>query len=114
MVPWRVELYAHDDGESPVEAFINALPTKVRARLRANLDHLAMVGNRAAAPLSKPLGEGLFELRVSLGRMEVRLLYAFFPDRRIVLLHASLKKTRAVSATDIEIARARRHELEEN
>jgi len=113
MAAWTLELYAHEDGESPVEAFINGRPTKARARVRANLDHLAAVGNQAAAPLSKPIGEGLFELRVGVGRLEVRLLYAFFPDRRIVVLHGFLKKTRTLPARDERLARTRWRELQE-
>ena len=112
MTTWALELYAHDDGRSPVEEFIDELPTKVRARVRANLDHLADVGNQAAAPISKPLGRGLFELRVGVGRLEVRLVFTFFPDRRIVVLHGFLKKARAVPASELEIARARLRQLE--
>lgn len=109
-----IELYAHDEGESPVEEFINGLPTKVRARVRAHLDHLAEVGNQAAAPISKPLGEGLFELRVGVGRIEVRLLYTFFSGRRIIILHGFLKKTRALPTREVETARARWSELKES
>jgi phage-related protein len=114
MAAWTIELYAHEDGESPVEVFINSLPTKARARGRAHLDHLAEVGNQAAAPISKPLGEGLFELRVGVGRLEIRLLYAFFPGRRIVILHGFLKKTRTLPAREEQTARARWRELKEN
>lgn len=112
MAPWTLELYAHEDGRSPVEDFLNGLPVTVRARVRANLDHLSAVGNQAVAPLSKPLGGGLFELRVGVGRLAVRLVFTFFPGRRIVVLHGFLKKTRAVPASDLDIAHARRRELE--
>ena len=109
---WTVERYERNDGESPVEDFLNALPTKVRARVWATLSYLAEVGNRAVGPVSKPLGQGLFELRVSVGRHEVRILYAFRPGRRIVLLHGFLKKTQAIPARDLDTARARLQELE--
>jgi len=112
-VAWTLERYERDDGKSPVEEFINALPVKVRARVRANLDHLCEVGNLASAPMSKPLGQGLFELRVGVGHHEVRLLYTFFPGQRIVILHGFLKKTRAVPARELETARARLRELQE-
>jgi phage-related protein len=85
----------------------------VRARIRAHLSHLAEVGNQAAAPISKPLGQGLFEVRISVGHLEVRLLFAFFPGRRIVLLHGFLKKTQVIPARELAIARARIRELEE-
>jgi putative component of toxin-antitoxin plasmid stabilization module len=41
---------------------------------------------------SKPLGEGLFELRTG----PVRLFYAFRPGRRIVLLDGMLKKRQEI------------------
>lgn len=110
---WTVERYERDDGESPVEDFIRTLPTKVRARVWAAITHLEEVGNLAKAPLSKPLGQGVFELRVGAGRHEVRILYAFFPGRKIVLLHGILKKTRAVPSQDLHTARARLRELQE-
>ena len=111
---WTLERYEWDDGESPVEEFMNALPTKVRARVWAHLTHRQQVGNRAAAPISEALGEGLFALRVSVGRHEVRIFHAFFPDQRIVLLHGflNLKKTRSIPARELETARARLRELQ--
>ena len=111
---WTLERYERDDGESPVEDFVNALPTKVRARVRAHLTHLEAVGNRAAAPISEAVGEGLFALRVSVGRHEVRILYAFFLGQRIVLLHGFLKKTRTIPLRELETARARLRELQES
>ena len=111
---WTLERYERHDGESPVEDFINDLPTKLRARVWAHLTHLEAVGNRAAAPISEALSEGSFALRVSVGRHEVRVLYAFFPGQRIVLLHGFLKKTRSIPARELETAHARLRELQEN
>jgi len=79
--------------------------------VRAKLDWLLEVGNQAAAPISEPIGDGLFEVRVSVGRIEVRLLYAFFPGKRIVLLHGFQKKTRTTPARELKTARARLQEL---
>ena len=111
-VAWTIERYERDDGESPVENFLATLPTKVRAKVWAAISYLAEVGNQAVAPMSKPLGQGLFELRVSLGRHEVRVLYAFRPAQRVVLLHSFLKKTQATPARDLDTARSRLRELE--
>ena len=47
-------------------------------------------------------------------RLEVRLLYAFSPDRRIVVLHGFLKKTRTLPARDERLARTRWRELQES
>lgn len=109
-----LERFERDDGQSPVEDFINRLPTKVRASVRAHLTHLQEVGNRAAAPISEAIGEGLFALRVSVGRHEVRIFYAFFPSQKIVLLHGFLKKTRTIPTRELDIAHARLRELQES
>jgi phage-related protein len=48
------------------------------------------------------------------GRHEVRVLYAFLPGQRIVLLHGFLKKTRSIPARELKTAHARLRELQEN
>jgi hypothetical protein len=45
-VPWKLECYLAR-GNNPVEEFIEALPVADRASLRARIDFLAEVGNRA-------------------------------------------------------------------
>jgi hypothetical protein len=56
-VPWRIECYLDTRGHNPVEAFIEALPVDDRASVRARIDFLAEVGNRAREPLSKSLAD---------------------------------------------------------
>ena len=68
----------------------------------------------SAGATRMPDCEGLFALRVSAGRHEVRIFYAFFPGQRIVLLHGFLKKTRTIPTRELEIARARLRELQES
>jgi phage-related protein len=112
-VTWIIERYERDNGESPVEDFINGLPTKGRAKVWAALTYLEEAGNQAVAPVSKPLGQGLFEVRVGSGRYEVRILYGFRPGHRIVLLHGFLKKAQAIPARELDIARSRLRQLRE-
>jgi phage-related protein len=54
----------------------------------ALLDVLRIRGNQMAAPLSRSLGGGLFELR---GK-QVRIFYVFRSGRRIVVLDCTVKK----------------------
>ena len=42
-------------------------------------------------PLSKPIGDGLYELR-HIGRLNTRIFYFFAHGKRIVLVHGILKK----------------------
>jgi ribosome-binding protein aMBF1 (putative translation factor) len=53
------------------------------------IDRLAGLGSSARMPLSRSLGEGLFELRFTLGPTARRITYRFTKDGRIVLLTTS-------------------------
>ena len=68
------------------------------------VDRLATLGSAARMPLSRSLGDGLFELRFSLGATARRITYRFTQDGRIVLLTTFRKQRRNERA---EIARAR-------
>ncbi len=57
-------------------------------------------------PLSKALGEGLFEPR-HVGKLNTRVLWFFVKDRRIVAVHGIRNKGQAIRARDIHTARER-------
>ena len=62
-------------------------------------------------PHSRAMGGGLFELRPR-GREGVgRALFCYVNGRRIIILHAFVKKTRATSERDLAIARERLKEV---
>ena len=69
------------------------------------IDRLAALGSSARMPLSRSLGDGLFELRFTLGATARRITYRFTKDGRIVLL-TTFRKQRNNERT--EIARARK------
>jgi len=50
------------------------------------IDRLADLGSAARMPLSRSLGDGLFELRFALGPTARRITYRFTKDARIILL----------------------------
>lgn len=50
------------------------------------IDRLAALGSAVRMPLSKSLGDGLFELRFTLGSTARRITYRFTKDGRIILL----------------------------
>jgi phage-related protein len=63
-------------------------------------------------PHSKALGEGLFELRPR-GRFGIaRAFYCFLPGRRVVIVHAFVKKTQQTPDRELKIARKRVQELQ--
>jgi len=72
----------HDE----VVAWIEGLDQAEWERTSVVIDRLAAVGSSARMPLSRSLGDGLFELRFTLGPTARRITYRFTTDGRIVLL----------------------------
>jgi phage-related protein len=68
------------------------------------VDRLAELGPAARMPLSRALGEGLYELRFSLTRTARRITYRFTKDGRIVLL-TTFRKQRQNERTEVTRAR---------
>lgn len=68
------------------------------------IDHLAQIGSMVRMPLSRSLGDGLFELRYTLGSTARRITYRFTGDGRIILLTTFRKQRNNERA---EITRAR-------
>ena len=68
------------------------------------IDRLATVGATARMPFSKSLGDGLFEMRFTLGQTARPITYRFTRDGRIVLL-TTFRKQRQNERTEITRAR---------
>jgi len=79
-----------------------------RPRVYAVLTMLEEHGNRLHLPRSRPLGEGLHELRIEHPEGPFRIIYCFEPGRRIVLLHAFVKRTQQTPKEDLNLARTRK------
>ena len=69
------------------------------------IDRIAALGSSARLPLSRSLGDGLFELRFTLGPTTRRITYRFTKDGRVVLLTTFRKQRNNERA---EVARARK------
>ena len=69
------------------------------------IERLASQGNRLGMPHSKPLGDGLYELRFTCENVARRITYVFAPERKAVTLTTFHKQRQNERA---EILRARR------
>ena len=105
---WQVRNYVDGRGKEPVEDFISGLPELDEARVRATITYLRDVGNKARKPYSEHLEKNLFELRAR----STRIFYCFKPGQVIVLLHAFTKKTKKTPDGELEMARKRLKEVE--
>ena len=62
-------------------------------------------------PYVKPLGDNLWEMRLKGPRGIARAIYITVVERRIVVLHVFVKKTRKTPRSAIETALARAREI---
>ena len=75
------------------------------------IELLAEHGPNLRLPHSRAMGDGLFELRPK-GQSGIgRAFYCFLVGRRIVILHAFIKKTPQTPDKDLKLARKRMKEL---
>lgn len=108
MEAWRVEVL-----NEIVRAEIATLPEDIRAKLAHIVEMMAAVGpERMREPHVKPLRDKLWEMRM-IGRDGIaRAIYVTARGRRIVILHAFVKKTQKTPPQAIRLALARAKELE--
>lgn len=91
---------------------IEGWPVDVLADYARLVELLIEYGPNLRLPHSRTLGDGLFELRPR-GRSGIgRAFYCFVIGRRVVALHAFVKKTQQTPDRELRLARKRQKELE--
>lgn len=105
---FTVEFYETEDGERPVRDFIAALDPKMRAKVVGSLRILAEKGNQLREPDTKPLGDGIFELRSIFGSNIARALFFFYVGKKIIVTNGFIKKRQKTPKNEIELAKKRR------
>ena len=95
-----VEVELHDE----IVAWMITLDEPEWDRTVVVIDRIAALGSSARMPLSRSLGDGLFELRFTLGPTARRITYRFTKDGRLILL-TTFRKQRNNERTEITRAR---------
>jgi phage-related protein len=94
-----------------VIAEIEAWPVDILADYARIVELLIEYGPDLGLPHSRALGQGLFELRPR-GRSGIgRAFYGFLIGRRVVVVHAFVKKTRQTPDRELKLARKRIKEI---
>lgn len=115
MSKFKAEFYETENGEKPAKAFMLSQDTKMKAKLFGLVDVLEEYGNQLREPYSKPLGDGIFELRAKIGTDISRVLYFFYYEGRIILTNGFVKKTPKTPPSEIALAKKYRKDfLERN
>jgi len=94
-----------------VLAAIEAWPVQTLADYARLVELLAEHGPNLRMPHSRAFGGGLFELRARGSGGIGRAFYCFLAERRVVILHAFVKKSRETPDREIRIARKRMKEM---
>jgi len=105
---FTIEFYETETSSCPVREFLDELKGSDPDDFASVMAGLAKLRRRQyhREPLSRSLGDGLFELR-HVGKLNTRILWFFVRHRRIVAVHAIRNKGQSIPARDIGIARQR-------
>ena len=102
---YEVEYYELDDGSRPAEEFILSQDNKMQAKIFSTLTYLEAKGPSLREPYSKPLGDGIFEIRTKLGSDITRVLYFFVIGQKAILTNGFVKKTPKTPPGEIDRAK---------
>lgn len=101
---WKDEFYETKNKKIPMELFLDSLNIKLRAKIIRDILLLQELGTSIREPYSKPIKNGLFELRTKFSSDTVRVFYFFFYNKRIIITNGFIKKTRKIPTLEIEKA----------
>ena len=106
---FKIVFYESKNGGNPVQKFLDKLKASDPDDFAIIMAGLAKLKNRAyhRPPLSKPIGDGLLELR-HIGKLNTRVLYFFSRGKRIILVHGIRSKARGISKRDLKVAKSRK------
>jgi len=104
---WTIEFF-----DESVETETLALPPKILAKLLHIFELIEMAGAQLGEPYTKPLNNGLFEVRAKAQEGIGRSIYCYQKGQTIIILHSFVKKDQKTSKRDLEIALRRKKELE--
>ncbi|HWE40485.1 MAG TPA: type II toxin-antitoxin system RelE/ParE family toxin [Isosphaeraceae bacterium] len=104
---WEIVYYSGD-----LQRAIMAFPAGIQARYIHLTQRMLTFGPNLGMPHSRAMGNALFELRLKSKEGIGRVFYGNLPGRRVVMLHAFVKKSAKTPAEELKIARDRLKEVQ--
>ena len=105
-MPWEILYYSE-----AVRRDIEAWPAGIRAMYARITERMQVFGPHLGMPFTRPMGEGLFEVRAKGKEGIGRALFYTTAGHTILILHAFIKKTPKTPRRDLELARRRLREV---
>jgi phage-related protein len=107
----KVEFYKKEDGTKPAGLFIKSISDlKLKAKMIRSVKLLEKFGTELREPDSKPLTDGIFELRAKQGSNIARCLYFFVVGDKAIVTNGFVKKTEETPPEVIELAKKYRED----
>ena len=113
MTKFEVIFYEKENGDCPIEEFMNSLDIKMRAKMIGLLELLEEKGIQLREPYSKIIEDGIFEIRCKVGNNISRVLYFFYFEGKIILTNGFVKKTQKTPTEEIKLAKKYRADFKE-
>jgi phage-related protein len=109
VVEWEIVYYSND-----VQRAVLTFPPGFQARFVHLTERITAFGPDLGMPHTRPLGKGLFELRLKSKEGIGRVFFCNLTGRRVMMLHAFVKKSAKTPAKELKIARGRMKEVVED
>lgn len=106
---WDIRYFSED-----VQKTIMSFPPGIQARYIHLTQRMVLFGPDLGMPHSRAMGKGLFELRLKGKEGIGRVFFCALSGRRIIMLHAFIKKSAKTPANELKVARARLKEMQTN
>lgn len=87
------------------------MPAGFLARYLRYTDRMEVFGSDLGMPHTRPMGEGLFELRLKASEGIARVFYCAMVGKKIMMLHQVIKKTEKTPPRELSTARQRMKEV---
>ena len=96
---WKISYFSDD-----VQQVLLKWPKRLLAKYFRITDLMLENGGNLGMPFTKPIKNGLFEIRVKAQEGIGRVFYCTEVNKEIVILHSFIKKTQKTPKKELEIA----------
>ncbi len=98
--------------DKKVEEEALSLPPKILAKMLHIFELIEVAGAQLGEPYTKPLNNGLFEVRAKGKEGIGRSIYCYQKGQKIIILHTFVKKDQKTPKKELEIALKRKKEID--
>ncbi len=106
---WEIHYFSDD-----VQDAILEFPAGIQARYIHLTERMVHFGPDLGMPHTRAMGKGLFELRMKAKEGIGRVSFCTLSRRRIVMLHAFIKKSTKTPTHELKTARSRLKEVQDS